>query len=186
MIFSEENITSIISRIEAASKNNDKDYFCLTRDVFAARIDTYVLRTNNYLESAIIGEIGNNTFDHNWDFAEGYLRGTYLSIDNDIVVLADFGRGIKKSLEVVYKAKTDEEAVKVAFTEHISGRTPEKRGNGLKFVLDNVKKNNWSLYFQSGTGCCEICDGTVTFKSSKVDIVGCLAILGFSGEKNES
>lgn len=48
------------------------------------------------------------------------------------------------------------------------------------------KKNNWSLYFQSGTGCCEICDGTVTFKSSKVDIVGCLAILDFSGEKNES
>ena len=49
-----------------------------------------------------------------------------------------------------------------------------------------MKKNNWSLYFQSGTGCCEICDGIVTFKSSKVDIVGCLAILDFSGEKNES
>lgn len=39
------------------------------------------------------------------------------------------------------------------------------------------KNNDWSLYFQFGTGCCEICDGTVTFKSSKVDIVGCLAIV---------
>ena len=52
--------------------------------------------------------------------------------------------------------------------------------------IEAASKNNWSLYFQSGTGCCEICDGTVTFKSSKVDIVGCLAILDFSGEKNES
>lgn len=41
--------------------------FSKTRDVFQARLDTYISRTNKYLESAVIGEIGNNTYDHNLD-----------------------------------------------------------------------------------------------------------------------
>ena len=65
---SKEQINQIISNIELASKNNDTDLFSRTRDVFQARLDTYVTRTNRFLESAVIGEIGNNTFDHNLDY----------------------------------------------------------------------------------------------------------------------
>lgn len=188
MIFLDDYINDIVTKIEEASKNKDKDYFCLTRDIFQARIDSYALQTTKYLESAIIGEIGNNTFDHNFDYAEGHLRGTYLNLEEfkNTVILADFGRGIRKSLEKVYQAKDDKDAIEIAFTQQISGRAPEQRGNGLKFVLENVKKKNWSLYFQSGTGCCIITNANVTFNTSNTDIIGCLAILVFDGGNNES
>lgn len=188
MIFSDDYLNNIILQIENASKNKDKDFFCSSRDVFQARIDSYALQEGRYLESAIIGEIGNNTFDHNWDFAEGHARGTYLNLYEykNTVILADFGRGIRNSLEKVYNAKDDTDAVKIAFTEQISGRAPEQRGNGLKFVLENVKKKNWSLYFQSGTGCCIITNENVIFKSTNTDIIGCLGILVFDGGNNES
>ncbi len=67
-MISKEQINQIISNIEEASKNNDTDLFSRTRDVFQARLDTYVSRTNRFLEAAVIGEIGNNTFDHNLDY----------------------------------------------------------------------------------------------------------------------
>jgi len=187
MIFTDEYINGIILKVEEASKNKDKDYFCSSRDVFQVRIDSYALGTSKYLESAIIGEIGNNTFDHNWDFAEGHARGTYLKLYDfeNTVILADFGRGIRKSLERVYQAKDDKAALEIAFTQQISGRAPEQRGNGLKFVLENMQKKNWDLYFQSGIGCCIISDGIVTFKENNVDILGCLAILVFDGGKDE-
>ena len=179
MIFSDDYLNNIILQIENASKNKDKDFFCSSRDVFQARIDSYALQEGRYLESAIIGEIGNNTFDHNWDFAAGHARGTYLNLYEykNTVILADFGRGIRNSLEKVYNAKDDTDAVKIAFTEQISG---------LKFVLENVKKKNWSLYFQSGTGCCIITNENVIFKSTNTDIIGCLGILVFDGGNNES
>ena len=41
----EEQIKKIITNIETASKNNDTALFSKTRDVFQARLDTYVSRT---------------------------------------------------------------------------------------------------------------------------------------------
>lgn len=185
--FTDECIATIIAKIENASKNKDEQYFCKYRDALQARVDTFALQEKKYLVAAIIGEIGNNTFDHNWDFAKGHSRGTYLNLYEykNTAVLADFGRGVKKSLEKVYKAKDDTDAVKIAFTEQISGRAPEQRGNGLKFVLESVKKKTWDLYFQSGTGCCIIRHGDVSFESSDIDVLGCLAILVFDGERDE-
>lgn len=65
------------------------------------------METEKYLGAAVIGEIGNNTFDHNWDFSEGYPRGTYLKFERqqDMVILADFGRGIRQSLKAVLTQK---------------------------------------------------------------------------------
>ena len=65
-----------------------------------------------------------------------------------MVVLADFGRGIRASLKSVFNAKSDQEAVEIAFTKQLSGRAPEQRGNGLKFVADSFKTKNWSLRLQ--------------------------------------
>ena len=60
---------------------------------------TYVSRTNRFLESAVIGEIGNNTLYHNLDYDIKHLRGAYFSYsDNgEHVVLADFWRRYKKN-----------------------------------------------------------------------------------------
>ena len=132
---------------------------------------------------------GDIELDITEDYADdGHARGTYLNLYEykNTVILADFGRVIRNSLEKVCNAKDDTDAVKIAFTEQISGRAPEQRGNGLKFVLENVKKKNWSLYFQSGTGCCIITNENVIFKSANTDIIGCLGILVFDGGNNES
>ena len=97
--------------------------FCPTRDVFSARLDTYIRQTSKYLESAIIGEIGNNTFDHNLNYREGARRGVYFNHENaDFIIMADYGSGILATLSrVLPDLNSDIEAVKTAFTKIISG-----------------------------------------------------------------
>ncbi|GHV72436.1 hypothetical protein AGMMS49928_29350 [Spirochaetia bacterium] len=172
------NISSIFDR------NNE--YFSMTRDIFSARMQSYIIESKKYLESAIISEIGNNTFDHNFIYSEKRPWGVYcnLSYDQKHTVLADFGRGVRQSLlTVVPEIKTDIEAVEIAFTKRISGRMPEQRGNGLKFVSDIIIQNNWQLFFQSGTGCCSINKSGIEFYTKENNFTGCLVIIKFEGEK---
>lgn len=177
------NILEIVKKIEKASHDKNTDYFCNTRDIFQARLDSFITKTNEYLLSAIIGEIGNNTFDHNWDYQIGQSRGVYFNLDKiNQIILADFGRGLQKSLESVTNCKTDLEAIKIAFTKNISGRAPEQRGNGLKFVSETIKQKYWKLYFQSGIACCIIENQTINFFESDFSFIGCLAIIE-TGEK---
>jgi len=160
--------------------SNDRGLFASTRDVFNARLQAYITETEKWLEAAVVGEIGNNTFDHNFKFLPDYPRGAYFNprFASSYMVIADFGRGIKDSLLKVRPGiLSDVEAVNMAFTLRISGRYPEQRGNGLKFVLETIQNNNWSFFFQSGTGCCNA-DGTgYSFSESSVALPGCLAIL---------
>ena len=59
------------ANLEKAQK--ESEYYCPTRDIFDARISRFIadLNRNNinkenaYIISAIAGEIGNNSFDHN-------------------------------------------------------------------------------------------------------------------------
>jgi hypothetical protein len=143
-------------------------------------LESFISGTNKYLEAAIIGEIGNNTFDHNFIFKNIYQKGVYCNYNfqEKYVLVADYGRGIKASLiQVVPKIQDDLEAIKIAFTEKISGRSPEQRGNGLKFVSETIQNNNWDLYFQSGNGYCRINKDGIKYSNSNVSIVGCLAII---------
>lgn len=175
-----KEIDEAIKFIEKASRENNQDLFSKTRDVFQARIDSFILRTNKYLESAVIAELGNNTFDHNFVFDEKHLRGAFFSYDeNNTVILADFGQGIKNSLFSLYKKESDLEAIQLAFLEHVTSRSNENRGNGLKFVSDNIINNNWELYFQSGIGCCYIDKNGMKFYNTDVSIVGCLVVFRF-------
>jgi hypothetical protein len=177
-------IEGIVSDMKDGFKK-DIEHFSKTRDVFTARIQSYIIETQNYLEAAIIGEIGNNTFDHNFIFGNNFPRGVYcnVSYQHNYTVLADFGKGVKQSLLLVQPSlQSDIEAVEMAFTKRISGRSPEQRGNGLKFVSETIRQNNWHLYFQSGSGCCSIdCDGNTFFKSA-ISLTGCLAIINFKGK----
>ena len=170
-------IDEIIKNVEKASSERNTDFFCTTRDVFQARLDSFTFNTNFYLLAAIIGEIGNNTFDHNWEYEKSHMRGVYFSQKDDYIVLADFGRGIKSSLSSVRKCSSDLEAVRTAFTEQISGRAPEQRGNGLKFVKESVLNKNWYLYFQSGKAVCLINKCSVNFSEVNFSFDGCLAVI---------
>ena len=180
---SETILKAVISDMLACFK--DDGHVSETRDIFTARIQSYILETKKYLEAAVIGEIGNNTFDHNFIFEDKHPRGVYcnLSYQQKYIVLADYGKGIRQSLLSVLPAiGSDLEAIEIAFTKRISGRSPEQRGNGLKFVSETIQQNNWHLYFQSGLGSCSIDGNGISFSEKPVFLKGCLAVLDFSGE----
>jgi hypothetical protein len=179
---------TIVEAVTAESVKgfNEADVcFSKTRDAFTARIQSYIMETKKYLEAAVIGEIGNNTFDHNFIFEENFPWGVYcnLSYKGKYIVLADYGMGVRRSLiSVLPSIGSDLEAVETAFTKRISGRSPEQRGNGLKFVSETIRQNGWHLYFQSGSGSCSMDRHGMTFFEKTPIITGCLAILDFSGE----
>ena len=159
---------------------------CLTRDVFQARLDQVRLALEGKgvaytsLLIAIIGEVGNNAYDHNLGNWRN-VPGTYFSFDAEkgAVVVADRGQGVLKTLSRVEPAlQNDKDALQVAFTKTVSGRTPERRGNGLKFVRDVVQSQKWNLQFYSGTGRAMITNGMdIEFSEENRDIQGCIVFL---------
>ena len=183
LMIDEAILEAVIFDMLSSFKTSDGK-FSKTRDVFTARLQSYILETKKYLEAAVIGEIGNNTFDHNFIFTENYPRGVYcdLSFRERYIVLADYGKGIRQSLLAVVPLGSDPEAVKTAFTKRISGRSPEQRGNGLKFVSETIQQNHWHLYFQSGSGSCSIDGSGIGFYEKSPSVAGCLAILDFDEE----
>ena len=74
-----------------------------------------------------------------------------------------------------------EDALQVAFTEMISGRAPEDRGNGLKFVRKVISENPIGLFFQSGDGELKMKGNNpnLDIEKSKTNIQGCLAVIKF-------
>lgn len=144
----------------AARKPPDlpESLYCASRDVFSVRLERLLAELEKmigedaYLISAVVGEIGNNSFDHNlgnWPD----VPGVYFAHDPaaKTIVVADRGQGVKTTIgRVVPEVKDDQEALLVAFTQVLSGRSGEKRGNGLKFVDSAVMENRWVLRFQSG------------------------------------
>ena len=166
------------------------DVYCQTRDVFQARLETFQAGlsrisplTTVSLVTAVAGEIGNNSFDHNlgnWPDIPGIFFS--YSMRSRKVVLADRGQGILTTLKRVRpELISADEALKVAFTETISGRFPETRGNGLKFVRSIIVDNPFSLYFQTGNAYLYLKqhDKNIVIQRGKTLIRGCFAIIGF-------
>jgi len=166
-------------------------FYCTDTSVFQARLSRLekdlgeMQRLNKIfpLISAITGEIGNNSFDHNlgnWPDMPGIFFAYDLSKGN--VVLADRGQGVLVTLKKVKPGLlTHRDALRVAFTEIISGRAPENRGNGLKFVKDVVMNNEIELFFQTGDAQLEIQKDKFDLKleESKIYLQGCLALIKF-------
>lgn len=157
----------------------DAVFQCQSRDIFQAKLDAFYQETKDALLVAVAGEIGNNSFDHNlgkWkDIAGVYFK--YI-LDKSLLIISDRGQGIKKTLSrIIPDIHCDKDAVEIAFTKVISGRSPEQRGNGLKFVASAVKDRDWDLYFQSGNGVARINNNGYVFLSEPEAVFGCLAIL---------
>lgn len=178
-----EWIIAETDKVDAAS------YYCQNRDIFQAKADKMlnelleaksINEGNIYIISAMVNEIGNNSFDHNlgkWPDITGVFFGYEAESDKLKIVLADKGQGVLKTLrQIKPELKNDAEALKVAFTEKISGRAPENRGNGLKFVKENVKNKKMHLTFISGNAQAEL-NEKMEIKEKKETIKGCLAIL---------
>jgi hypothetical protein len=140
-------------------------FHCPTRDVFEGRLarlpelvqrQAGASREESFLMAAVAGEIGNNSFDHNlghWQHEPGLHFGFWCVGPEVSLLLADHGRGVYASLSAVHKHIADEQsALELAFHKKISGRFPEQRGNGLKFVrqIVNCDKDR-GIWCQSGT-----------------------------------
>ncbi len=179
----------ILTPIGALPSN---DVYCQTRDVFQARLEKLqhalagkVPESAVSLLSAVAGEIGNNSFDHNlgnWPD----ITGIYFSYDarNRNIVLADRGLGILATLKRVRPELNDSsEALKIAFTETVSGRFPEARGNGLKFVRSVIIENPFTLKFQTGDASLFLKEHDKDLSVSQTEeyFGGCLAVIGYEG-----
>lgn len=168
-----------------------KAFYCETSATFQARLtrmqDDMIRRgTVKDLFSLLVsiaGEIGNNSYDHNlglWPDTPGIFFG--YDLNKKQIALADRGLGILKTLKRVKpQLNNHEDALRVAFTEVISGRAPEGRGNGLKYVKEVISENPINLIFQSGDA--ELAmngkDQNFTITKIKNSLRGCLALISY-------
>ena len=130
---------------------------------------------------AITGEIGDNSFAHNlgkWSDTQGIFFGYDFS--KGVIVLADRGLGVLETLRQVRpELPSHIDALRVAFTEFISGRAPEQRGNGLKYVKRVVSDNPMTLFFATGDAELRLKspDKKLLITRSVTSFRGCLAII---------
>lgn len=168
-------------------------YYCDNSALFQARLQkmqNFLVQTTNEeikkifpLVVAVAGEIGNNSFDHNlgqWPDIAGIFFG--YDLNKRQIVLADRGQGVLQTLKRIRPSLIDDKnALEVAFTEIISGREPEERGNGLKFVRSVVTKNLIGLFFQSGNGQLELKRDSpdLNLKLAPNYYRGCIALISY-------
>ncbi|KKP59527.1 MAG: hypothetical protein UR53_C0001G0027 [Candidatus Magasanikbacteria bacterium GW2011_GWC2_34_16] len=183
-----QEVFAWLQSTQPATLNIDQLY-CSTRDVFEARnqrvakllIDSGKDDSFSYLLSAVIGELGNNSFDHNianWPD----VPGVYFRIDTEarFVIIADRGRGVRATLQNIRPdINSDLSALRVAFTEVISGRSPEQRGNGLKFVRNSILNLELDFKFYSGNAAYSITNKTENFVQTENSIRGTITLISF-------
>lgn len=176
---------------DPAGSEPDSDFYCSNSGVFKVRIDKMemlLMRKAGFEQlysiiTSIAGEIGNNSFDHNlvnWPDIPGIFFG--YDLEQHYIVLADRGQGILTTLRRVRPGlKNHADALQLAFTETITGRAPERRGNGLKYVRMNVTKYPLTLLFQTGNAELSLRQGQkdLDIKSAERTLCGCLALITF-------
>jgi hypothetical protein len=174
-----------------SQKQFPQDFYCQNSSVFSSRLtkmqDLMVrdeaIKNNFSLIVSIAGEIGENSYAHNlgqWPDEPGIFFG--YDLNKRQIVLADRGLGILETLKRVRPNLSDhKQALEVAFTEIISGRAPEARGNGLKYVRKVIAENKISLFFQTGNASLEMSGGSpdLEITDSSDNFRGCLALISF-------
>lgn len=173
------------------NKQFPEEFYCQNSGIFQARLtkmeglmikDEYAKNLFSLLTS-IAGEIGNNSYDHNlgqWPDTPGIFFG--YDLYKKQIVLADRGVGILETLKRIKpELKNHKEALKVAFTEIISGRAPEARGNGLKYVRKVISKNPIDLTFQTGDAELTLNGNSndLNIENTKEKLRGCLAFITY-------
>jgi len=176
-LFNKDTFAQATDWIGGSAREPEARFYCPTSSEFKGRlsklqsdlerlpdlIDYYPLIV------AIVGEIGNNSFDHNlgnWPD----ISGIFFSYDTNKrqVALADRGQGILRTLKRVRPdVKNDEDALRIAFTEVVSGRSPGSRGNGLKFVLGVVLSKTIEINFFSGAAMVSVSNNNKNLKIDK-------------------
>lgn len=169
-----------------------REYYCERQDRFTSRLEKMSVVLSQAFPSLgdmvslltlVAGEIGDNSFAHNignWPDVPGIFYA--YDINKRLIVLADRGLGVKTTLSRVKpNIVDDKEALKVAFTEVVSGRDPEKRGNGLKVVRRVAESSVIGLVLRSGMGLVRIPKnpGAMEIYMTNENIRGVYAVITF-------
>lgn len=118
-MISESVVQKFIEKIPQIKNGQFDGCFSKTRDIFDARLVTFNNHTQNWLFGAVIGEIGANTFDHNFYFRSDSSKGIFCDFESypQYVFLCDFGAGLRTTLSRVVKdIDSDRKAIETAFT----------------------------------------------------------------------
>ena len=144
---------------EQENANIHEVMHCIYRDEFNARLDRFItmFKTFGLSESdaqratAVVGELGNNVFDHNLGNWPTTISGCIIAAQhypktNTIeIAVGDPGIGFYGSLKTAFpNINSDIEAIKLGLAGN-TGRVGEIRGNGLKLI------QQWTLQNFSGT-----------------------------------
>ena len=144
---------------------------CRYRDEFNARLERFVGIFKNFglvendarLITAIVGELGNNVFDHNLGNWPTDISGCFIAAQNYPLekilefTIGDTGMGFLGSLKARFpNLKNDIEAISCGLAGN-TGRINEIRGNGLR-IIQSWTINNFcgNIYIHSGNGFVEI------------------------------
>jgi hypothetical protein len=137
--------------------------YCATRDVMEGRLPQLAQWVRKGLPEAQLplviataAEVANNAFDHNlgkWRDVPGCWLEAQVMGKELWVCVADRGQGVRQSLSTVLSLPDDQTALETVFDRIISGRSPERRGNGLKFVKKVITEGpGRGLAAASGSG----------------------------------
>lgn len=165
------------------------DWYCPTSDIFKARLEQMTRKLLKsplnqsavYLIASAAGEIGSNSYDHNLGNWPDII-GAFFAYDigKRVIVTGDRGVGILATLKRVRpELSTHHEALKVAFTEVLTSRAPEHRGNGLKYAQKALREAGARLDFQSGDARLKLSKDKKGLKIKNADepIRGCFAVI---------
>jgi excisionase family DNA binding protein len=171
----------------------EDDYYCERHDRFTSRLgkmSVVLLKGLGKdaedlvsLLTLVAGEIGDNSFAHNignWPDVPGVFFS--YDVDKRIIVLADRGRGVLTTLRYVRPSlENDIDALHVAFTEVVSGRDPEKRGNGLKVIRRVAESSMIGLLLRSGLGAVRIPKkpGSMNLSMAEENVRGVYTVITF-------
>lgn len=184
-----ENEQKILDSISVSVKDNpniQELLHCIYRDEFDARLGRFIKMFNTFglnendsrLATAVVGELGNNVFDHNsgnWptDIGGCIIEAQhYPNLRSIEIAIGDPGVGFYESLRVRFPdMKNDIEAIKLGLAGN-TGRLGEIRGNGLKLI------QNWTIQNFSGKVMIHSGNGLVTVDKSGMKEVTVNKILG--------
>jgi hypothetical protein len=132
-----------------------------------------------------IAELIQNILDHSRSTVGGFMSAKAFKGQNTVkLAIYDMGIGVYESIRPRYThIRTDEEALRIAFTAGGSAKTFERnQGMGLKYLNEIVASNRGLLALYSGSSCAVREGGRrIAFRGTPPDvrIPGTLAIMHF-------
>lgn len=179
----------ILDKVQVPERNNidiHEMMHCSYRDEFNARLSRFIAMFKNFglnesdaqRATALVGELGNNVFDHNLGNWPTTISGCiivaqhYPNTHAIEIAVGDPGVGFYGSLKGAFPdINNDIEAIKLGLAGN-TGRIGEIRGNGLKLI------QQWTLQNFSGTVMIHSGDGLVIVGKSGIKDTKVNKILG--------